>query len=352
MREKRLIDFIYVAFACFLVLAVACVFPANSSAQSKSEVKVYKWRMPGFLPRGTDAEKIREQWCKDMTVVTQGRIEIQYFGAGEILPATQIWDAIANGVVDIAFSYGAYWRGKTPLSLYSEGLPYTAPDLSDLKALFYEYGIEDIIRKAYAQQGVHLLRPIPAFYTTMIGKFPVTSVDDLRKKKVRAGGPIAEMLKAGGIPTVYMQTVEVYSALERGAIDCAIGGPISYMYDMGFHEVAKYILLPGTGPEADEILMNPKTWQSLPKDLQMILYNSAGELSHKIEANYWARDRKLLRTMIDKHGVKTTTLPEAEQKKMAGYTIKAAESISQGNPEFTEATNELKQYLKLLGRMD
>jgi TRAP-type mannitol/chloroaromatic compound transport system substrate-binding protein len=350
MPYKMKNKFTAVIVVLLLAVMVIPITPDCSFAQTKE----YKWRMPSFLPRGTSAEKVREQWVKDLEVASGGRIKIAYYGAGEILPPLQMWDAIINGNIDIAFSYGAYWRGKSSLSMFSEGFPFTVYDVGEVNALLYEYGIEDIIRKGYAKGGVHLLRVLPCFNNTMIDTFDFKSFEDFKKHKIRAGGPPAEMLKAMDIPTVYVPTPDIYGALQRGVIDATIGGPISYFYDLGFHEVAKYVLIPGTGTEADEIIMNPKTWNSMPNDLKMLLYHSAADLSQRLAGSYFGRDAESLNVMQTKHGVKKVNISESECKKMTKYTIKSIENIiSTGkDPDFIEATNKLKKFLKANGRID
>jgi len=342
--------FTAVIVVLLLAVMVIPITPDCSFAQTKE----YKWRMPGFLPRGTSAEKVREQWVKDLEVATGGRIKITYYGAGEILPPLQMWDAIFNGAIDIAFSYGAYWRGKSSLSMFSEGFPFTLYDVGEFNALLYEYGVEDIIRKAYAKRGVHLLRVLPCLNNTMIGNFPFKSFEDFKKYKIRAGGPPAEMLKTMGIPTVYVPTPDIYGAFQRGVIDATVGGPISYFYDLGFHEIGKYILIPGTGTEADEVIMNLKTWDSLPNDLKMILYHSAADLGERLSASYFARDAELMNVMQAKHGVKAVVIQDSEKKKMSQYTIKSIDNIvsTEKDPDFIEATKQLKKFLKALGRID
>ena|GEM_PF-5273522 len=329
------------------ILIVGWIAPVCSFAGDK----VYKWKMPSFLPRGTAAEKVREQWCKDVAVATNGRIQIQYFGAGELLPPLQMWDAVKNGVIPIAFSYGSLFRGKTPLSMYSEGMCFTAPDLPGFHALLYEYGLENIIRKSYAKKGVHLLRVLPCLYSTMIGKFDFNTIDDLKKYKIRTGGPIAELLKEADVPTVYISSVDIYSSMQRGVIDATIGGPISYFYDLGFHEVSKYVLIPGIGPEADEIIMNPKVWKSLPKDLQMILYQCTADLTEKITASYTARDQKLLTKMKNEGGIKPIYLSDKVKNEMSEYMMKAADKIGEKDPDFAEATKVVRGYLQTLGKI-
>lgn len=347
---QKLVTRAILSICVFLfVVAFVPITPDYSYAQSE----VYQWKMPGFLPRGTSAEKIREQWCKDVAVATDGRIKIAYYGAGEVLPPLQMWDALNTGALDIAFSYGAYWKGKTSLSMFSEAFPYTVDDIGEFNALLYEYGLEDVIRKAYAKKGIHLLRVVPVLNNSLITKFKFNSFDQFKKHKIRAGGPPAEMLKTAGISTIYIPTPDLYASFQRGVIDAIVGGPISYFYDMGFHEVGKYVLFPGMGVEADEIIMNKKTWDSLPQDLKLILTYSAAELGTRVCANYFGRDNELLDVMKKKHKVSVISLPETERIKMTRFTIKSIDSIAttEKDPEFTEATKILKKFLAARGKI-
>src|SRR5438093_1026229 len=74
-------------------------------------------------------------------------------------------------------------------------------------------------------------------------KVPIRSFEEFRGKRVRfPGGMIAEIFAHAGVSTVILPGGEVRSALERGVIDAAdFVGPANN-YDLGFADVAKYII--------------------------------------------------------------------------------------------------------------
>jgi TRAP-type mannitol/chloroaromatic compound transport system substrate-binding protein len=86
---------------------------------------------------------------------------------------------------------------------------------------------------------------------------------------------IAEIFAAAGAATVLLPGGEVYPALERGVIDAAdfVGPAVNY--NLGFHQVTKYIIMgPPETPcihqpvDLADITLNLSRWRALPKNLQ------------------------------------------------------------------------------------
>ncbi|GAH82051.1 unnamed protein product, partial [marine sediment metagenome] len=100
--------------------------------------------------------------------------------------------------------------------------------------------------------------------------------EEFKGKKIRyPGGIIADIYRAAGVSTILLPGGEVYPALEKGVIDASdyVGAAINY--NLGFGEIAKYIVM---GPPSTPCLhqpvdlmsidMNMKSWNKMPKYLQ------------------------------------------------------------------------------------
>jgi len=265
----------------------------------------------------------------------------------------ETWEAVGKGVTEMAYSYGAYWLGKTPVAAYSCGLAYTMRDKRDFEALLYEYGLEDVIQRAYAEHNIHLLRVTPAMATMMQTKFPVTKVSDLKGKKIRATGLIADMLTKAGASTVYFPGPEIYGALERGVIEGVVYGPLTSQFDQGFHEVTGYVLTPALAAcEADELLVNMDLWNELPDDLKAILYVAAADFTEQLSASYRHWSEVAMERQVEEWGCEVTYMPESERVKMAGFMAEVMDKYSAEDPYFAEATEIVKDYMRQIGLLD
>ena len=107
----------------------------------------------------------------------------------------------------------------------------------------------------------------------MVFREVVDSLEGIKGKKVRAVGDQAQLLKAlGGVP-VPLPHPEVYTALQTGTLDGALGFPSQAM-SFGYYEVTKSWLRGAPGRYLVPSMINKDTWNKLPKDLQQILFET------------------------------------------------------------------------------
>ena len=74
---------------------------------------------------------------------------------------------------------------------------------------------------------------------------PIRTIEDLKGLKLRTSGAWAEVATTLGASTVILPGAEVYPALERGVVDAIEWATPGINLGLGFHKVAKYIILPG-----------------------------------------------------------------------------------------------------------
>jgi TRAP-type mannitol/chloroaromatic compound transport system substrate-binding protein len=79
----------------------------------------------------------------------------------------------------------------------------------------------------------------------MHSRKPIRKIEDLKGLKLRTSGAWAEVATNLGASTVILPGAEVYPALERGVVDAIEWATPGINIGLGFHKVAKYIILPG-----------------------------------------------------------------------------------------------------------
>jgi TRAP-type mannitol/chloroaromatic compound transport system substrate-binding protein len=148
----------------------------------------------------------------------------------------------------------------------------------------------------------------------------------------------------------YVPGPEIYGALEKGIVDAAVYGPLSTQYEMGFHEITKYVAMPPFASEGDEVIINLDAWKTLPEDLKMLLYLSAAEHGERLAAIYRYESAKALAAYLKK-GAKVSYMPESERKKLTMLGWKIVDKYSAKDPDFAKGAIILEDYLKLIGKM-
>jgi len=347
MKNKQLVSLL---LGMFYVVFTTLIFTTVHSGTAEAGSKVFRWRAQHFLPSQMEGYKEFVRWCDKVNKASNGRLVIKPFPPGAAVPGAEQWEAVRKGVIEMGLSYGAYWVGKTPMAGFSVGVPFTLRDLSDQYVLFQKLGLEDLVRANYAKQNIHFLRHLPCLDTVMTSKKPINSVADLKGLKVRATGLIGEMLAAAGSTVAYFPGPEIYGALEKGIIDAAVYGSLNNQYELGFHEITKFIAVPPMASEGDEVIINLDAWNKLPADLQMILKLSAAEHGERLAAIYRYESETALKKFAKK-GVKVSVMPESERLKLTALGWKVVDKYAAKDPDFAKGSEILKNYLKLIGKM-
>jgi len=245
--------------------------PAPAQAPAPA-AKVYDWKCTHFLLRGSESWRITSEWIDMINKASGGRLNIEFMGAGEIMPVIETWDAVSRGVIQMNVTCPGYWLGKTPIANFADPIPGSMRDVRDAYAVFHQLGVEELVRKGYGQHNIYLVEITPSYPTTLMTQFPVTKLSDLKGRKLRSMGQAAAVLTEAGASTVYLPAGEIYGALEKGLVEGATWGSINTCVEMGWHEVTKYILMPDLFPVlCSDVQVNMDVWNELPDDLKELL---------------------------------------------------------------------------------
>ena len=278
-----------------------------SSAQS------FEWKMATTWPKnlpgmGTGAERLATM-VEDMSA---GRLKISVYGAGELVPALDVFDAVSGGAAEMGHGAAYYWRGKLPVAAFFTAVPFgmTAPELN---AWLEWGGGMELWREAYEP---FKLYPMVAGNTNvqMGGWFrrEINSLEDLKGLKMRIPGLAGEVFERAGGTAVIIPGGEVFTSLQRGAIDATEWvGPYNDL-TLGLHDIADYYYYPGWHEPGAvlEAIVNLDAWNSLPPDLQAILEGAAAAANSSMTNEFSARNASALNTLINEHGVDVRPFPE------------------------------------------
>ena len=253
---------------------------------------------------GTTGYKLFENWCKSMVELTGGELDFKPFSEGAVSGDFQVFDAVRNGVLDGQNIFWTRWPSRMPAAVFLTSWPMAPvrPDVWDVA--YYSYGLIDIARELYAQNGLYLVGNVHHDLNLIHAKEPIRTLDDFKGRKIRfPGGIIADTFSALGVRTTLLPGSEVYPALEKGTIDAAdfVGPAINY--DLGFHQVTKYVIMGPTSTPTLHQAVDPldiafsiRVWKSLSPQMQALIEDSvqAFSLEHytgiqKANAEAWPK---------------------------------------------------------------
>jgi len=107
------------------VLACASEQKENEGGTSAMSDKTYNWRMvttwPPKFPVLGEAGELYAKWMKE---ATGGRVDIKVYGAGELVPALEAFDAVSSGTADMGSGASYYWAGKSAAAQFFAAVPF------------------------------------------------------------------------------------------------------------------------------------------------------------------------------------------------------------------------------------
>jgi TRAP-type mannitol/chloroaromatic compound transport system substrate-binding protein len=190
--------------------------------------KTHTWKMVTTWPKnfpglGTGANHLAEI----IGQMSGGRLTIKVYGAGELVPAFGIFDAVSRGTAEMGHGAAYYWKGKHEASQFFAAVPFGL-NAHEMNAWLSHGGGQQLWDALYADFG---LKPFAAGNTgvQMGGWFnkEINSPEDFRGLKMRIPGLGGEVLSRLGATVVNVPGGEIFQALKTGTIDASewVGPP-------------------------------------------------------------------------------------------------------------------------------
>ena len=302
-------------------LAATAAGCARKAAAPASQVggQSFKWRLvttwpPNFPGLGTGANDLAQL----IETCSGGRLKIHVYGANELVPAFEAFDAVTGGTAEMAHGAAYYWKGKIEAAPFFSAMPFGLT-AQEMNAWLYFGGGWELWKEAYAPFGV-IPAPCGSTGCQMGGWFrkEIRSVADLKGLKMRIPGFGGEVLaRAGGTP-VTLSGGEIFTALETGAIDATEWiGPYNDLA-FGLYKAASYYYYPGWHEPGStlEAIINRQAFEELPPDLQQIVMTCCRAINDQMLAEFTARNSEALQTLVRDHGVQLRPFPDEVLKRL------------------------------------
>ena len=296
--------------------------PAAQAARKRFRWKLVTTWPPNF-PIFQDGVK---HFARQIRRMSGGRLTIQVFAGGELIPPLQTFEAVSQGSVEMGHGAAYYWAGKIPAAQFFTAVPFGL-NAQGMNAWLYSGGGLELWREVYAP---HRLVPFPMGNTgvQMGGWFrkEIHSLEDLRGLKMRIPGLGGKVIAKAGVNPVLLAGGEIYTALERGTIDATEWVGPYHDLRLGLYRAARYYYYPGwhePGPTL-ELVVHKAAWDALPKDLQLLVENTAMATNLWMLSEFEARNLEALQTLKEKYRVQVRVFPRevlAALQRLTGQTL-------------------------------
>src|SRR5690606_33978140 len=245
------------------------------STASAERLSISTWGSPlhpqvaEFIPAFTEALKEK----------SDGEFRLRVFQGGEMVKQEFVPTAIPQGTVDISLTTMDTWSGRIPevtiltTPLWNKTMDWTLENLIPGNPVF------DYFNNKMQEQGAVLLSMFDIGPAVISSRQAIEVPDDLKGKSIRvysrgAGLVIQEL---GGSP-VTMGVGDVYSGLQRGTVDGAMGG-LGGAVGLKHYEVTKHMLVQNgvIGTLVHGYVMNREKFDGMDPDLRKALLEAVAE---------------------------------------------------------------------------
>ena len=250
---------------------------ASGSAQSSATgEETYTWRMAHEEYNGDMQDVYCQEFAKKLNENSDGRINLQIYGVGQIGDALQQCELLQNNGLEFAMISPGNTGTIVPENqlfslhyLFPNDLEKAQEVLNTSKALNEKLVAKNILPLSFWTEG--------AMWWT--SNKPIHTPADFKGLKFRTmqSPVIVAAYEAYGANPTPMSYTEVYSGLQLNMID-GQENPISAIQSSKFYEVQKYLTEANSNIYVTATCVNPTFFNSLPEDIQQIVLDTVEQM--------------------------------------------------------------------------
>ncbi len=228
-----------------------------------------------------------------------------------------VLEAVESGLVEMGQVYAIFEQDKLILQNVTYMTPFGSDDLELVTRLIGELHREHpALVEAWKKNNQLFVAPIGLDTHYMATNFPVSSIADLKGRKIGGAGTIANWLNGVGATAVYGNFSVHYNNIKTGVYDGLLNFS-SGIFPNKLHEVAPYLTRVDFGAQfVGGLTVNLDTWNEFPPEVKTA-YREAGEIYRLKVSNALQRFAKVAEKKMIAQGAKISRLPSSERTKWA-----------------------------------
>jgi TRAP-type C4-dicarboxylate transport system substrate-binding protein len=293
-------------------LVIGCGSETRKSAESGQQ-KVIKLKFAHHNSTTSNSHVISfVPWTKQIEEKSNGKVKFEIYPSATLAKPADVFDAVKSGIADIAWGFVGFYPNRFPLT-EAVGLPMLGIDSASMgsKVLWDLYSNTPAMQQEFRDVKVLMLHTHEG--APMSSKTAVRTMADLAGLKLRTpGGPALAMMQSLGASPIVIGTPEIYQAAEKGVIS---GVVMSWegLDGININEVQKNVLDAKLFVAPFFVVMNKKTWDSLPPDVQKVFEEECGAKGAQLLAKAFDEPLPKISERFKQSGVTISELSAAEQ---------------------------------------
>ncbi|WP_026940522.1 TRAP transporter substrate-binding protein [Hellea balneolensis] len=245
------------------------------------------------------------RFSKALYDMSNGRIDVKVYAAGELVGALECFDATSTGAADMYHGAEYYWQGKSKGFSFFTAVPM-GMTASEIMGWIDHGGGQKLWDELSASFNI---KPFQAGNTGhQTGgwfKKEMNSLEDFKGLRFRMPGIGGEVLRRLGAAPVNMPGGEIYQALQSGLLDGTEWvGPWND-YAFGFYREAPYYYAPGFHEPGASLAVgiNLDVWNSFSASEQAMISFACKAANDASLGEYTYENARALNILKTQHGI-------------------------------------------------
>ena len=288
--------------------------------------KVTTLRVQSSYPADMLGYQVFESWAQEISEASGGRLNIEPYPDGAIVPTSEMFDAVQSGTLDGCAAWPQSWTGKHALANYLSSYPFGLDEPYMWETWFYERGGIELAREDYARFNMHYVGLVMGAPEYAHCVKPLNTKADWDGLKCRyPPGMIYDVFTEAGAVVTPMPGGEIWQAMKEGRIELGEFNSHYWNQQLKLYQVGPYIIGPGQMHSAVTIqafVVNMDTWNSLSSKLQGLLTTGVNDLSSSTLSALQAADLDALNWMVETGNCTYIKIPPVERAKFRLISIK------------------------------
>lgn len=263
-------------------LAAATLSTALTGAACARDVT--QLRLSHWVPAGHPMARYLDEWARKLETASDGRLRIDVFPGGQLGPVTDHYDLVRRGVVDIGWILHGATSDRFPLTGLID-IPFTVDSALHGTRVLNDPELRErfLDPEHRGLKVLYLFTHHPAQIHT--AERAVRTPADLAGLRIRFPSATAKaFLDQLGADSVGLPPSSIAEALQRKVIDGVMidYGGAGVTYRLG--GLVRHVAEVNAYVTSFAIVMNPRTWDGLPEDLQALITRSLDGVVEEVGA--------------------------------------------------------------------
>lgn len=331
------------------LLLAASLISLTCAAAAKANEYMANTYMPDTHPLGKLGYI---DFAEDIANASNGEMTFNVFTGGVLVPPRASLSAIGDNIAQIGYFAGTYTPSELPVANLVGSLAFENTDMLAQMLAVTEFSFTNEAQlREWADNNVIFgggfsTPPYNLFCTSEI-----STLADIQGKRVRMPGGVYERwARFVGAAPVNISSNEMYTGLERGALDCA-GNSNDALRSHSLWEVAKFANMVRAGVYFSGAMygISPTFWAGLSLDQRKLLLDTMAVHIVRTTFGYEEENEEAL-AWAKENGVQEIEPAEDLVAKTAEFMASDRETLVESSGAIEDAQALVDDYIRILDR--